>query len=260
MNTRNRLAPTTAHAACTSPLRTWGLIALLSLAFGCADWNEFGEGPTNPHRSHIPGPMSGITVQVDLVHPVAGSVHGSEVGVLTDSSGAYYVTSYDPEIHVYNSVGTYQETFTLPTTRGSRAVPYVVNNFAKNRSTIFTGSETGGFYAIEVDKSVSPFTMTLMDSIAAVGSSESSPKRARNGTLYLAEQGGNIRSFDYDPATGSLTDLATLPLGEVITGGIALYDLYPALSGEEVLVATQEGGFYVLDAALSAILWSETTG
>ena len=260
MHARTRYAQTTSHAARIARLRTWGLIALLSLAFGCADWNEFGEGPTNPHRSFTQGPAGGIGARTDLLHPVAGSVHGSEVGVLTDASGAYYVTSYAPEIHIYNAAGTHQDTFTMPSGAGSRAVPYVLNDFAKNRSTIFTGSEGGGFYAIEVDKSISPFTVTLMDAISSIGTSESSPKRASDGTLYLAEQWGDIHSFDYDPTTGTLTHLATLPIGEVITGGIALYDAYPALPGEEVLVASREGGFYVLDAALSAILWSETTG
>ena len=39
------------------------LIALLALLMGtlvgCHNWSEFGEGPTNPHRSSGPGPSGG---------------------------------------------------------------------------------------------------------------------------------------------------------------------------------------------------------
>ena len=57
----------------------------------------------------------------------------TEVGVLTDSSGDYYVTSYDSQIHVYDRTGTYQESYTLPV-GGSRAAPYIVNFFMKQKS------------------------------------------------------------------------------------------------------------------------------
>jgi hypothetical protein len=243
-------------------LQAVGILLIASFGIGCADWHEFGHGPTNPHNTYSPGPVSGITTLTNLAHPVAGSNHGSEVGVLTDSSGDYYVTSYSPEIHVYDPSGTYQATYTLPVSDGSRAVPYVVNDFMKRKSMIFAGAEGGGFYAIEVDKTTSPYTMTLSDSIssAVVGTSESSPKRADDGNFYLAGQWGDIMVFNYDFPSATLTLLSTYSVGEVITGAIALYDIDPAYPDEEVLVATKEGGFYVLDHTLTGVIWSETTG
>jgi outer membrane protein assembly factor BamB len=243
----------------TRSLRTLGILILTGLSFGCADWHEFGHGPTNPHNTFAPGPTAGITSVIPLAHPTPGSSHGTEVGVLTDSSGAYYVTSYGSEIHVYDPTGTYQETYTLPV-GGSRAAPYIVNFFLKQRSYIFTGAEGGGFYVIEVDKSVVPYTMTLVASDTTVGVSESSPKRAADGTFYLAEQWGDIIAFSYDFPTATLSRINTYPIGEVITGAIALFDCVAGSPGEEVLVATKEGGFYVLDHNLSGEIWNETSG
>ena len=240
-------------------LRTVGILILAGLAFGCADWHEFGHGPTNPHNSFAPGPVAGIASVVPLSHPTPGSGHGTEVGVLTDSSGDYYVTSYDSEIHVYDRTGTHQATYTLPV-GGSRAAPYIVNFFMKQKSFIFTGAEGGGFYVIEVDKSVLPYTMTLVASDTTVGTSESATKRAADGNFYLAEQWGDVIAFSYDFPTATLSRVNTYSVGEVITGAIALFDCELAIPGEEVLVATKEGGFYVLDHNLSGEIWSETTG
>lgn len=238
--------------------RMVGILILTGLAFGCSDWHEFGHGPTNPHNTFAPGPTGGVASVTPLVHPTTGSVHGAEVGVLTDSSGDYYVTSYDSEIHVYDPTGTHQVTYTLPV-GGSRAVPYIVNFFLDRKSFIFTGAEGGGFYVIEIDKSGATYTATLVASDTTVGSSESSPKRAQDGNFYLAEMYGDIIVFSYDFATTTLTRVNTYSVGEVVTGAIALFDCEPA-AGEEVLVATKEGGFYVLDHTLSGEIWSETTG
>jgi hypothetical protein len=239
--------------------RTIGILIITGLAFGCADWHEFGHGPTNPHNAFVPGPTAGIAAITPLLHPTPGSAHGSEVGVLTDSSGDYYVTSYDSEIHVYDRTGTHQGSYTLPV-NGSRAVPYIVDFFPDRKSFIFTGAEGGGFYVIKVDKNTIPYTISLAASDPTVGTSESSPKRASDGTFYLAEQWGDVINFSYDFATGTLTRLNTYSVGEVVTGAIALFDCEPAAPGEEVLVATKDGGFYVLDHSLSAEIWSETTG
>ena len=241
------------------PFKTVGIMILTSLAFGCADWHEFGHGPTNPHSTRAPGPVAGIATVTPLPHPTAGSIHGTEVGVLTDSSGDYYITSYDSEIHVYDPTGTHQATYTLPV-GGSRAVPYVVNFFFKRKSYIFTGAEGGGFYVIEVDKSSSPYGISLVAADTSVGTSESSPKRAKDGNFYLAEQWGDVIVFSYDFPTATLTRVNTYSVGEVITGTLALFDCESASPDEEVLVATKEGGFYVLDHSLSGEIWSETTG
>jgi outer membrane protein assembly factor BamB len=128
------------------------------------------------------------------------------------------------------------------------------------KSVIFTGSAHGGFYSIEVDKDAMPYSMTLTNIDAAAGPSESPPKRAADGTLYVADLHGQITSYHYDFAAGHLALLSTYSLGEPVSGAIALYDLDPVAPGEEVLVATREGGFYVLDHSLSVKLWSETTG
>jgi len=195
----------------------------------------------------------------ELLPLPAGSFHGVGVGVLTDSSGAYYVTSHAPEIHVYNPWGSHQAAFSLPAA-GSQAGPYVLNEFLGKKSVIFTASAAGGFYSIEVDKNTMPWTMTLTGFDDAVGPSNSQPKRASDGTLYVADLQGGITSYRYDFVAGILTRVATYSLGEAVTGAIALYDIDPAAPDEEVLVATQEGGFYVLDHGLSLELWSETTG
>ena len=122
-------------------LEVLGVFLLVSLGFGCADWHEFGHGPTNPHNTTSQGPIGGIASVTPLVHPTSGTIHGTEVGVLTDSSGDYYVTSYSPEIHVYDPSGGYQATYTLPVSAGSRAVPYVANDFLRRKSMIFAGAE-----------------------------------------------------------------------------------------------------------------------
>ena len=236
-----------------------GLALVISLGLGCADWHEFGHGPTNPHRTDAPGPIGGMTHGFELLPLPAGSFHGYEVGVLADSSGAYYVTSYSSDIHVYDPSGSHQAVLILPSA-GSRGGPYVLNDFLRKKSVIFTGSAHGGFYSIEVDKNAMPYSMRLTGIDPAAGPSESPPKRAADGTLYVADLFGNIHSYHYDLVAGRLARLSTYSLGEPVSGAIALYDLDPVAPGEEVLVATREGGFYVLDHSLSVELWSETTG
>ena len=99
------------------------LVALFSV--GCGDWAEFGNGPLNMHASRAPGPEAGITVQNDLLTP-AGGGHASEVGVLVDKAGDYYVSSYDPEIHVYDHAGIWMGSYDLGVD-GPRAAPYVAS-------------------------------------------------------------------------------------------------------------------------------------
>ena len=241
------------------------MVALLALLMGtlvgCHNWSEFGEGPTNPHRSSAPGPSGGLSSS-QWLHPFGSTAttHGAEIGLLTDGLGDYYATSYNSEIHVYDSAGTFQDAVALPSGAGPRAVPYVVDDFANRKAFVFTGSEGGGFHVIEVDKSTSPYTLSIAASISSVGVSESSPKRSQAGDFYVAEQWGDVHQFHYDFATATLTQLATFSLGERVAGGIAIYDAVGSTAGEEILVATQDGGFHVLDAGLTGIIWSETTG
>ncbi|MAJ60318.1 MAG: hypothetical protein CBC48_10075 [bacterium TMED88] len=241
------------------------LVALLALLMGtlvgCHNWSEFGEGPTNPHRSSARGPSGGLTSS-QWLHPfgTSSTTHGAEIGLLTDGSGDYYATSYNSELHVYNSSGNFQNAVTLPSGAGPRAVPYVVDDFPNRKAFVFTGSEGGGFHVIEVDKSTAPYTVSVAASITSVGVSESSPKRSQAGDFYLAEQWGDVHQFHYDFATATLTQLATYSLGERVAGAIAIYDAVGSSSGEEILVATQDGGFHVLDESLTGIIWSETTG
>ena len=241
-------------------LAVLGLVLTALLGTACGNWDQFGNGPMNPHNTIVPGPEAGITVQNDLLHPVAGSNHGSEVGVLVDRNGDYYVSSYDSEIHAYDHTGNWMGSYDLGLD-GPRAAPYVHSTGLTMRAeaTIFTGAEGGGFYAIHVDKTTTPFTLTLTDSDPRLGTSESSPKRARDKTLYIASQWGDVVRYEYT-AGGVLNRLNTLSLGQVITGAIALYDIDPEYPEEEVLVATADGNFYVLDHRLTVIIWSEGTG
>ncbi len=238
-----------------------GLLAAMLVLGGCADWSEFGEGPTNPHRTKTSGPTSGLTGNVWL-HPFGSTAttHGAEVGILTDSGGAYYVTSYAAEVHVYDSSGVFQDHAVLPSGIGPRALPYLVNDLLNKKTYLFTGSEGGNFHVVEIDKSVSPYAVTVTASSTGVGVSESSPKRSQSGDFYLAEQWGDVHRFQYNFSTATLTHAATYSLGERVAGAIAIFDAEPAHAGEEVLVATQDGGFHVLDASLSSVIWSETTG
>ena len=241
-------------------LSVLGLICTALLGTACGNWDQFGNGPMNPHNSTVPGPEGGITVQQDLLHPVPGMNHGSEVGVLVDRNGDFYVSSYDSEIHAYDHAGTWMGSYNLGVD-GSRAVPFVASNPRTMglQAMIFSGAEGGGFYAIHVDKTTVPFTMTLMDSDPTLGTSESSPKRARDETLYIAGQWGDVVRYEYTSG-GVLNRLNTFSLGQVITGAIALYDVDPQFPDEEVLVATADGNFYVLDHRLTTIIWSEGTG
>lgn len=235
------------------------LAATAMLGTACGNWNEFGNGPLNPHNAEVPGPEAGVTAQYDLLPPTAAN-HGPEVGVLVDRNGEYYVSSYDSDIHAYDNAGNWMGTYSLGVD-GPRAVPYVHTEWRTmgSSATIFTGAEGGGFYVIDVDKTTIPFTMTLADADMTMGTSESSPKRAEDETLYIAGQWGDIVRYEYSTTTG-LTRLATLSLGQVVTGAIALYDVDPQFPDEEVLVATTDGNFYVLDHRLSTIIWSEGTG
>ena len=202
----------------------------------------------------------GITTQVNLVPGGISATFGSEVGVLVDFQGDYYVSSYDSEIQVYDHAGTWAGSYNLGVT-GPRAVPYVASQFRGRTSMIFTGdgSVSGGFHAIKVNKGGGiPYTLTLADSDAAPGPSESSPKRAQDGTLYISDLAGTVHRYLY--SGGTLTHLAALPLGHEVRGAIALYDADPQYHDEEVLVATTDGHFYVLDHALSTIIWSDTSG
>jgi len=245
-------------------LRGAGLCLVLGVAVGCVDWNEYGNGATNPHNSSAPGPSAGIVGGASLAHPVPGQTHDVEVGVLTDSAGAYIVTSYSNEIHVYDPAGAYQDTLTLPITDGDgpRASPYIVNDYLGKRSTLFTGCEAGGFYVVEIDKNTAPYTLTLKASLSSsvVGASESSPKRSSSGVFFLAGMFGDIQSFQYNFVTATLSLTGTYSLAEEVPGAIALYNLDGSFAGDEVLVATKRGRFHVLDSALSTVLWSETSG
>ncbi|MAI77342.1 MAG: hypothetical protein CL917_00180 [Deltaproteobacteria bacterium] len=240
---------------------SWIVLACTAI-FGtaCGNWNEFGNGPLNPHNTLVPGPAAGLSTQYNLPPPTA-STHGVEVGVLVDRNRDYYVSSYDQGIHAYDNTGNFMGTYSLGVT-GSRAVPYVHSEWPtySTSATIFAGAEGGGFYVIDVDKTTTPFTMSLAASDSTLGTSESSPKRAQDETIYIASQWGDIVRYEYTP-TGGLNRLATLSLsGQVVTGAIALYDLDPQYADEEVLVATTRGNFYVLDHSLSTIIWSNSSG
>ncbi|MCH2186689.1 hypothetical protein MK280_12545, partial [Myxococcota bacterium] len=93
------------------------------LGTACGNWNEFGNGPLNPHNTDVAGPEAGLTVQYDLLPPTAAN-HGPEVGVLVDRNGDYYVSSYDEDIHAYDNAGNWMGTYSLGVD-GPRAVPYV---------------------------------------------------------------------------------------------------------------------------------------
>ena len=237
------------------------LTLAVALLMGCHSWSEFGDGPGNPHRSEGDGPAGGLSSSLWL-HPFGSTAttHGAEVGMLTDGAGDYFVASYNGEIHVYDPSGTFQVAAAVPSGVGSRAVPYLVDDLPKRKTTIFAGSEGGGFHVIEIDKNTLPYTATVMATAPGVGVSESSPKRASSGEFYIAEQWGDVHRFHYNFSMGVLIHAATYSLGERVAGGIAVYDADPGSPGDEILVATQDGGFHVLNASLGAILWSETTG
>ena len=177
-----------------------GLACTAMLGTACGNWNEFGNGPLNPHNTVVPGPEAGLSVQYDLLPPTAVN-HGVEVGVLVDRNGDYYVSSYDQDIHAYDNAGTLMGTYSLGVT-GSRAVPYVHSAWPNysSEATLFTGAEGGGFYVIDVDKTTIPFTMTLADSDPTFGTSESSPQprpaAISTGTAGHAEpKAGNPKDF-----------------------------------------------------------------
>ena len=143
---------------------------------------------------------------------------------------------------------------------GPRAVPYVSSFVLDGYATIFTGAVggAGGFHAIRVDKYAFPYTLSLMDSDFATGPSESSPKRAADGTYYICDLSGKVHCYTY--VGGTLIHNASLSLGHEVRGAIALYDADPRYSGQEVLVATTDGLFFVLDKTLSTVIWSDTSG
>jgi len=229
------------------------------LSIGCGNWAEFGNGPTNEHRSHSEGPISGISTKIDLIAGGVGGTFQQEVGVLVDYQGDYYVSSYDSEIQVYNHAGIWAGAYDLGFD-GPRAAPYVSSFVLGRYATIFTGAVggAGGFHAIRVDKYAFPYTLSLMDSDWSTGPSESSPKRADDGTFYICDLGGEVHRYTY--VGGTLTHNASLSLGHEVRGAIALYDADPRYSGQEVLVATTDGLFFVLDKTLSTVIWSDASG
>lgn len=235
------------------------LLTLLSMLGVACDWNQFGNGPTNPHNSSYPGPVGGIGLQQDLLHPMGGVNHDFEAGVTSDKHGSMYVTSYDRFVSAYSPVGSLAGSYDLGLP-GPRALPFVVSEKKDpKRAMIFTGAEGGGFHAINVAKtSFLAYTMTLADADMTFGPSESSPKRAQDQTLYIVDKKGEVRRYQF--AGGTLTLLGTYALSENVAGGIALYDADSQSPGEEVLVATSDGNFHVLDHTLTNLLWTNSDG
>ena len=247
------------HRGTSASFRSAFLILALAASLasvGCGDWAQFGNGPTNPHNSHSKGPEMGLSSHGNLVPGGASPSFGSEVGVLVDIQGDYYVSSYDPEIQVYDHAGNWMGAYNLGFS-GPRAVPFVDSRFNSRHSTIFTGAVGGGFHAINVNKATLPYTLTAV-SDPMTGPSESSPKRANDRTLYICDLRGTVHHYRY--ASGALTHLASLSLGHEVKGAIALYDIDPQFREEEVLVATTDGRFYVLSHDLSTIIWSDASG
>ncbi len=238
---------------------TAGLLAMLAMLGVACDWNQFGNGPTNPHNSSYPGPVAGIGFQQNLLHPMGGVNHNLEAGVTSDKLGSMYVTSYDRFVSAYSPIGTLAGSYDLGLV-GPRAIPFVASEKSDpKRAMIFTGADGGGFHAINVAKtSFLSYTMTLADVDMTFGPSESSPKRAQDQTLYIADKAGEVRRYQF--AGGILTLLGAHALADNVVGGIALYELEPNYPGEEVLVATTSGNFYVLDHTLTNVLWTNSDG
>ncbi len=239
-------------------------LVVASSSFGCGDWAEFGNGPTNPHNSVVKGPEIGAPIQIPLI-PASAPWFGGETSVLVDRQGDYYVSSLNSEIEVYDHSGVWKGAYNLGIA-GPRAAPYVESRFRSRWSTIFTGATGGGggFHAINVNKATSTYTMTAV-SDASTGPSESSPKRAKDRTLYICDVAGTVHRYKYIPgASPSLKHLNSIALGHEVRGAIALYDLYDGNDqedrGEEVLVATTDGYFFVLDHELNTIIWYDSSG
>jgi len=216
-------------------------------------WNQFGSDPGNTNRIGLIGPFLGIGTTVALTPTLGGSI-STEGGIIIDDDGDYIVTSYDPDIHIFDSSGNHVAWCDLTAYGlgwGCRAVPYYDNA----NDLILTGSEDGTFLEIAVDKTTSPYTLTVTQD-ATLGTCESSPVMAPDGTVYVAGQWGTIYRYSCAP----LTYVNSIPLGEVVTGAIALFECRPASPGCEVIVATQEGALYVLSHDLNTILDSNTDG
>ena len=235
------------------------LLALVSLLSVACDWNQFGNGPTNPHNSSFAGPSMGISFQRNLMHPMGSVNHRLEAGVTSDKHGSLYMTSYDRYISAYSPLGALAGSYDLGVS-GPRAVPFIESKRSNAKhAMIFTGAEGGGFYAIDVNKtSLLSYALTLADVDMTFGASESSPKQAQDGTFYIADKMGEVRRYQF--SGGMLTLLGTHALSEPVTGAIALYDLDPGSPGEEVLVATTSGNLYVLNSSLTGRLWMNADG
>lgn len=221
--------------------------------FGKTSWNQFGQNAENTNRINTMGPIGGVSSVTTLTASLGGSI-GSEVGVITNRADDYIVSSYDPYIHVFDGSGTHQAYYALPGTYGPRAVPYYENG----TNFIYTGAESGGFYELQLTKGSGTYSLTLNSSLstASVGTVESSPVMAKDGTVYVAEQWGTVHRFSANP----LAIMASYSLsGEVVTGAIALFDI-DGDGSEEVLIATQSGNFYALEHDLSAVYSSNTYG
>ena len=235
------------------------MLALISWLGVACDWNQFGNGPTNPHNSTFPGPIAGLGFQQNLQHPMGGLLHAPEVGVTSDKHGSMYVSSYDRFINAYSPTGALAGSYNMGMP-GPRAIPFIASKRSDPKSAmIFTGAEGGGFHAIGVAKTTfMSYALTLADVDMTFGPSESSPKRAQDQTLYVVDKKGEVRRYQF--AGGILTLLGVYPLGEGVPGGIALYDVDPQYPDEEVLVATASGNLYVLDHSLTNVLWTNTDG
>lgn len=221
----------------------WGLLRGM--------WNQFGKDRGNTNRTRQIGPFGGISSATTLTPSLGGTI-GSEVGVITDDDDDYVVTSYDPYLHIFDNAGSHVGLYSFPVSYGPRAVPH----YDARNDFIYTGAEGGGFYEIHVDKTTSPYTLTLNSSDATVGTIESSPVMARDGTVYVVTQWGDVKRY----ATNPLTLLATYSTGDVVTGAPALYNSDPTSPGDELIVATNGGYLYVLSHDLSTVLGSNSDG
>ncbi len=254
------------------------VLFLFLSAFGASaydvGWIQYGNVGTHAFNTKLRGPSSGVSGFTCLPPSVGTGIpcapHGSGIGVLVDSDGDIYTSSYGTgaagvtEIGVYSPTGTLLGTFDFASVGvelGPRSVPYIdeANNL------LYTGAENSynpttqkpGFHVIEIDKTdPAAYKLTLKASDMTVGTIETSPLKL-DDTIYVAGQWGNIYGFTYDGVKLSQIPNSPLVLDEVVTGSIAYY-YDEAIKNEKLVVATQRGNFYVLNTDLTIAASNKT--
>jgi hypothetical protein len=233
---------------------------VLTTSLVAASWSQYGGDQGNTHRSQQRGPGGSIGSTTEFLHPTTGteiSQGHSGTQVTCTANDDYIVTSYDNEVHVFDNTGTHQtylslSSYSVTAGMGTRAAPL----FDNTNNLIYFGTESGSFFELQLTITAGTYALAVANVDTSIGVIESPATQTPDGSIYIAEQWGDIHRFSGNP----LTWQASYTTGEVVTGAVATFECDATSVGNEIVVATRDGNLHVLSHDLSTNLWTNTDG